>query len=58
MLSTMHKADTVTVRTRNRREYNTIRKPKVIDDYNQKMGGIDKNDAIIGNYSCIRKSYK
>ena len=41
MLSTMHKADTVTVRTRN-----------------QKMGGIDKNDAIIGNYSCIRKSYK
>ena len=58
MLSTMHKADTVTVRTRNRREDNMIQKPKVIDDYNQKMGGIDKNDAIIGNYSCIRKSYK
>ena len=35
-----------------------IQKPKVIDDYNQKMGGIEKNDAIIGNYSCIRKSYQ
>ena len=22
------------------------------------MGGVDKNDAIIGNYSCIRKSSK
>ena len=46
----MHKADTVNVRRRNRREDNIIQKPKVIDDYNQKMGGIDKNYAIIGNY--------
>ena len=22
------------------------------------MGGVDKNDTMIGNYSCIRKSYK
>ena len=58
MLSTMHKADTVNVRRRNRRKDNIIQKPKVIDDYNQKMGGVDKNDAIIGNYSCIRKSCK
>ena len=35
-----------------------IQKPKVIADYNQKMGGVDKNGAINGNYSCIRKSYE
>ena len=22
------------------------------------MGGVDKNDAMVGNYSCVRKSYK
>ena len=38
MLSTMHKADTVNVRRRNRREDNIIQKPKAINDYNQKMG--------------------
>ena len=58
MLSTIHKADTVNVRRRNRCKDNIIQKPKVIHDYNQKMGGVDKNDAIIGNYSCIRKSYQ
>ena len=57
MLSTMHKAGTVDVLRRNRREDNIIQKPKVINDYNQKMGGVDKNDAGIGDYSCIRKSY-
>ena len=58
MLSTMHKADTVNVRRRNRREDNIIQKLKIIVDSNQKIGGVDKNDAIIGNYSCIRKRYK
>ena len=58
MLSTMHKADTINVPRRNRRKDNIIQKPKVIDDYIQKMGGFDKNDAFIGNHSCIRKSYK
>ena len=57
MLSTMHKADSVNVNRRNRRN-DQIQKPTVIHDYNQKMGGVDKNDAMIGNYSCIRKSYK
>ena len=22
------------------------------------MGGVDKNDAMVENYSCVRKSYK
>ena len=38
MLSTMHKADTVNVRRRNRREDNITQKPKAINDYNQKIG--------------------
>ena len=29
----------------------------VVDDYN-KMGDIYKNDAMISNYSCLRKSFK
>ena len=53
----MHKADSVNVNRRNRCN-DQIQKPTVIHDYNQKMGGVDKNDAMIGNYSCIRKSYK
>ena len=35
-----------------------VRKLKVIHDYNQKMGGVDKNNAMVGNYSCIQKTYK
>ena len=30
----------------------------MIHDYNQKMGGVNKNDAIVGNCSWIRKTYK
>ena len=55
LLSTMHKADIVNVR---KRSHGDVQKPKVIQDYNQKMGEVDKNDAMIGNYSSIRKTYK
>lgn len=41
MLSTMHKADSVNVNRRNRRN-DQFQKPTVIHDYNQKMGGVDK----------------
>ena len=58
MLPAMHKVDTTNVRRRNRREDTIIQKSKVIDDYNQNMGGANKNDGIIGNYSCKRKSCK
>ena len=57
MLSTMHKADSVSVNRRNRGN-DQIQRPTVIHDYNQKMGGVDKNDAMIGNYSYICRSYK
>ena len=55
LLSTMHKPDIVNVR---KRSHGDVQKPKVIHNYNQKMGGVNKNDAMIGNYSCIRKTYK
>ena len=58
MLSTMHKTDTVNVHRKNRREDNVIQKLKFIDNYYQKRGGVDKNDANTGNCSCIRKSCK
>ena len=57
MLSTMHKAEAVDTGKKNRKG-ESIMKPKAIHDCNQKMGGVDKNDAMIGNYSCIRKTYK
>ena len=31
---------------------------RLISDYNKHMGGVDKNDAMVGNYSCVRKSCK
>ena len=27
---------------------------QLISDYNKHMGGVDKNDAMVGNYSCVR----
>ena len=33
-------------------------KLKLVNDYNANMGGADQNDALIGNYICIRKSFK
>ena len=31
---------------------------QLISDYNKHMGGVDKNDAMVGNYSCVRMWYK
>ena len=55
LLLAMHKSDIVNVR---KRSHGYICKPKVIHNYNQKMGGVDTNNAMTGNYSCIRKTYK
>ena len=29
---------------------------RLISDYNKQLGFADKNDAMVGNYSCVRKS--
>ena len=55
-LSTIHTAKTTTIQKRN--GLGPVQKPILIDDYNHHMGGVDKNDALVGNYSCVRKSYK
>ena len=31
---------------------------RLISDYNKHIGGVDKNDVLVGNNSCARKSYK
>ena len=33
-------------------------KLKLVNNYNTNMGGFDRNDALIGNYTCVRKSFK
>ena len=30
----------------------------LVKDYNKFMGGADRNDALVDNYSCVRKSFK
>ena len=30
----------------------------LVNDYNKFMGGVDRNDALVGNYSCVRKTSK
>ena len=56
-LSTLHKANVIDTRKRDR-QGNVIRKLKLVDDYNKFMGGVDRNDEMIGTYSAVRKSMK
>ena len=35
-----------------------FRKLKLIQDYNKNMGGVDRNDTLIGNDASVRKSLK
>ena len=30
----------------------------LVNDYNANMGAIDRNNGLIGNYTCARKSFK
>ena len=46
------------VNVKQKKSAQIVSKLALIDDYNKKMGGVDKNDAIVGNYSSVRKSYK
>ena len=36
----------------------SVKMLRLISDCNKHMGGVDKNDAMVRNYSCVRKSYK
>ena len=56
-LSTTHKLQFTQTR-KNDREENPIQKQKLVVHYNIRLGGVDKNDTIIGNYSSVGKSIK
>lgn len=55
--STIHKANVIGTRRRVRQGY-VVTKLKLIDDYNRYMGGVERNDKMIGTYSCVRKNMK
>ena len=40
------------------REQTAASKLWLVNDYNKCMGGADRNDALIGNYSSVRKTLK
>ena len=57
MLSTIHTTEVVQTGKKDRSGEN-VPNLKVIHDYNQNMGETGKDDAMFGNYSCSRKTYK
>ena len=56
-LSTLHKANVVDTGKRDRCG-NNVRKLQLVHDYNKYMGGVDRNDELLGTYWCVRKSMK
>lgn len=56
-LSTIHKSNVATS-GKKKRDGTDLVKPVLVNDYNKYMGGIDRNDAMMGNYSSVRKTLK
>ena len=54
-LFTIHKANTVRVAKR-RRNGISASKLTLVNGYNKNMGSVDRNDALNGNYSSVRKT--
>ena len=40
------------------REETAASKLSLVNDYNKFIGGVDRNDAVIGNHSSVRKTLK
>lgn len=57
MLSTMNNAGTTPTRKRNR-QGQAVHRLKANHEYNQYMGGVDKNDSMVSTHSALRKSIK
>ena len=45
-------------RNRQTRSPQTSHKPSIIHDYIRHMGGVDRNDELIGYYTCLQKTLK
>ena len=56
-LTTVHKPQEVNTHKQNRNG-DVVMKQDLVHSYNQYMGGVDKNDAVLSNYSAVRKSHK
>ena len=56
-LSTIHQMESARTRKKHKQGEDII-KPVQVNHYNRFLGGIDRHDAMIGNYSSVRKSMK
>ena len=56
-LSTIHKIKMEKLPKRGRDELSPS-KLSLVNDYKKCMGGVDQNDALIGNYTYVRKTFK
>ena len=56
-LSTIHNTAVSNTNKKNK-DGEIVRKLKLVQDYNKNMGGVDRNDALISNYTSVRKSLK
>ncbi|XP_065198999.1 piggyBac transposable element-derived protein 4-like [Sycon ciliatum] len=56
-LSTLHTA-TVSATGKRDLQRRPVRKLDLVQDYNKKMGGVDKNDGMISVYTAARKNQK
>ena len=58
MLSTVHTGDLIDSRKKNRLTDQPIKKPNVIVDYNNTMGGVDTLSCVLIPYSSQRRGIK
>jgi len=56
-LSTMHRPKLVATPKKNK-DGDNVMKEQVVNDYNQNMGNVDKNDATTSQHTIVRKCQK
>ena len=57
LLSAIHEIKMEKLPKRGRDELSPS-KLSLVNDYNKYMEGVDQNDGLIGNYTCVRKTFK
>ena len=56
-LSTIHNTAVSNTNKKNK-DGEIVSKLKLVQGYNKNMGGVERNDALIGNYTSVRKLLK